>query len=86
MSTEFFTTNCALMSFEADTTPVNKEDHNLSDTRHEKIRAGHKADFIDIHPEAKQPKIIILAGQPGAGKSKLPAQALQHFSENDPLS
>ena len=84
MSTEFFTTNCALLSSEADTTPVNKQDHRFSSTLHEEIRADHKANFVDIHPEAKQPKVIILAGHPGAGKSGLRNNALLDFPEDEP--
>ena len=63
---------------------MNKEDHSLSDTRHEEIRAQHKARLVDTCSEAKLPKVIILAGQPGAGKSGLRNQALQHFPEDEP--
>ncbi|MCA0871430.1 zeta toxin family protein [Seohaeicola saemankumensis] len=58
--------------------------HSLSRARHQEIRAQHKAEVVDALPEAKQPTVVILAGQPGAGKSALRAQALRDFPVNEP--
>lgn len=54
--------------------------HTLSDADHQIIRREHKEDLVDTIPPSEAPKIIILAGQPGAGKGGLSAQASRDFS------
>jgi|GEM_PF-2702853 len=68
---------------------VTSRDEDLSDytlpaARHEEIRAQLKAEMVDSVPEAAEPKVIILAGQPGAGKSGLKAQAMRDFPADEP--
>ncbi|MEM6973450.1 MAG: zeta toxin family protein [Pseudomonadota bacterium] len=56
------------------------EDHRLSDDRHQEIRRKIAAKEIGRCEPAERPKIIILAGQPGAGKGGLQTEAEQELA------
>lgn len=57
-------------------------EYSLSDDDHEWIRQDHIDRYIETTQASEEPKVIILAGQPGSGKSALKAAAISEFPPN----
>lgn len=64
-----------MSSAEADTTA----EVSLTEEEHQKYRQIHKIEYVDTRMAADRPLVIILAGQPGSGKSALKTDAGRSF-------
>lgn len=53
------------------------DEHRLDEAAHESRRQRHAREALETTSPAERPRAILLAGQPGAGKSALRAQALR---------
>lgn len=60
-----------------------EKEYALAPKEHAEIHKRHVAEIVTQAPKSDKPVVIILAGQPGAGKSGLRGNAERHFAKNN---